>query len=170
MQKNAEGQCCEGFETASGLCTGSCVTKFRVCLKHYQARIDLSSSSVCTFGESFTPVLSNNIANFDVISFPLDFKWPVSFFSFFVVGRVISEIALNFIFISWKNSLCQLIHFGRKDNSLHKAFFICRVCLLRLKGMESLGAWLEDKLEAHVILVGFLLTGCVSSKVNLTVY
>eukprot|EP00095_Tigriopus_kingsejongensis_P001629 maker-scaffold451_size166902-snap-gene-0.19 protein:Tk01629 transcript:maker-scaffold451_size166902-snap-gene-0.19-mRNA-1 annotation:"neurogenic locus protein delta-like" len=78
-QKNVQGQCCEGFETANGLCTGSCVTQFRVCLKHYQAQIDLSSSSVCTFGESFTPTLGNNIANFDVISFPLDFKWPGTF-------------------------------------------------------------------------------------------
>jgi hypothetical protein len=73
--KDAQGHCCEGYRTARGKCSGRCSTKFRVCLKHYQANIDPSNE--CTFGEFVTPVLGNNVANYDPIRFPIDFKWPV---------------------------------------------------------------------------------------------
>ncbi len=77
LGKGNDGQCCSGYRTASGKCSGVCATKFRVCLKHYQATIDPQHE--CTFGEHFTPVLGHNSAiRAPVISFPLDFKWPVS--------------------------------------------------------------------------------------------
>ncbi len=72
------GACCDdgGFPAVtSGACLGACRTRFRVCLKHYQKVVDPEEE--CTFGESVTPVMGNNVANFDVIAFPLDFKWPV---------------------------------------------------------------------------------------------
>lgn len=79
LGKDVEGHCCDGFRTSSGQCSGICSTKFRVCLKHYQATIDPKHE--CTFGEHITPVLgSNNVfVRAPVITFPLDFKWPVSF-------------------------------------------------------------------------------------------
>jgi len=55
------------------------MTRFRVCLKHYQATIDPKHE--CTFGERLTNVLTNNSAsafNKQNIEFPIDFKWPVS--------------------------------------------------------------------------------------------
>nr|CAD7257410.1 unnamed protein product [Timema shepardi] len=49
--KDSVGQCCSGEPPApgSGLCSGPCRTRFRVCLKHYQAQID--TTSPCTFGD-----------------------------------------------------------------------------------------------------------------------
>src|SRR6266487_6367603 len=73
--KDSDGHCCDGYRTSSGQCSGACATKFRVCLKHYQKKVDFSHE--CTFGESVTPVMGNNVVNFDTIQFPLDFKWPV---------------------------------------------------------------------------------------------
>lgn len=58
------------------MCSGRCTTRFRICLKHYQQKVDPNQE--CTFGESFTPIMSNSVVNFDPIFFPLDFKWPVS--------------------------------------------------------------------------------------------
>jgi hypothetical protein len=76
--KDSAGQCCDGFKTSTGVCSGFCATRFRVCLKHYQATIDPKHE--CTFGERFTPVLANNTIQSmpkQVIEFPIDFKWPV---------------------------------------------------------------------------------------------
>ncbi len=76
--KDSAGQCCDGFKTSTGVCSGYCATRFRVCLKHYQATIDPKHE--CTFGERFTPVLANNTIQSmpkQVIEFPIDFKWPV---------------------------------------------------------------------------------------------
>nr|CAD7405064.1 unnamed protein product [Timema cristinae] len=58
--KDSVGQCCSGEPPApgSGLCSGPCRTRFRVCLKHYQAQID--TTSPCTFGDVMTPVLGEN--------------------------------------------------------------------------------------------------------------
>ena len=75
MGRDSSGHCCDGFRTSSGKCSGPCRTRFRVCLKHYQATIDPEQE--CTFGESTTPVMGNNVVNFETIAFPLDFKWPV---------------------------------------------------------------------------------------------
>nr|CAD7428651.1 unnamed protein product [Timema monikensis] len=82
--KDSVGQCCSGEPPApgSGLCSGPCRTRFRVCLKHYQAQID--TTSPCTFGDVMTPVLGENSVHltgdsFDnLIRFPFDFTWPVS--------------------------------------------------------------------------------------------
>ncbi|XP_040576398.1 uncharacterized protein [Lepeophtheirus salmonis] len=54
-------------------------TKFRVCLKHFQQRIDPNDE--CTFGEQFTPALRQRSGGelHRMISFPLDFKWPGTF-------------------------------------------------------------------------------------------
>uniref|UniRef100_A0A336LFP9 CSON008748 protein n=1 Tax=Culicoides sonorensis TaxID=179676 RepID=A0A336LFP9_CULSO len=96
---NAEGKdnqnlCCSGRQDpATGKCIGTCKTRFRVCLKHYQAKID--TTSPCTFGDVSTQILGDN--NVDLtqqgnsynsyntnntsvnpIQFPFDFTWPVS--------------------------------------------------------------------------------------------
>lgn len=83
--KDSVGQCCSGERTNP--CTGSCKTRFRVCLKHYQAKID--TTSPCTFGDVITPVLGDNSVHLldngspgfnNPIRFPFDFTWPVSRF------------------------------------------------------------------------------------------
>ncbi|XP_052132341.1 neurogenic locus protein delta [Frankliniella occidentalis] len=84
--KDAVGQCCSG-ETGAETCTAPCRTRFRVCLKHYQARVD--TTSPCTFGDIVTPVLGDNSLQMDAlqptegfsnpIRFPFDFTWPGTF-------------------------------------------------------------------------------------------
>lgn len=82
---------------SGGSCLESCKTRFRVCLKQYQAEIDATSS--CTFGAAATPILGDNTFNFTQLStqknrphkdsflnpirFPFEFTWPVSIFYFF---------------------------------------------------------------------------------------
>lgn len=80
------GKCCSGSTTNNGDCLGVCKTRFRVCLKQYQAKID--TTTPCTYGDVVTPVLGGNVVNLspDValpsftnpIRFPFDFSWPVS--------------------------------------------------------------------------------------------
>lgn len=60
--RDIEGHCCQGFRDAQGRCTGTCSTKFRVCLKVYQEEID--PSPPCTFGEATTPVIGENDVDF----------------------------------------------------------------------------------------------------------
>lgn len=85
--KDKDGVCCSGkTDPATNQCIGTCKTRFRVCLKHYQANIDLTSP--CTFGDVVTPVLGENSMNLTALSenitfvnpirFPFDFTWPVS--------------------------------------------------------------------------------------------
>lgn len=85
-----EGQCCSGdIDAVTGKCSGTCKTRFRVCLKHYQTKIDTTSQ--CTFGDVVTPVLGENSVNLtgitsqqkyrgflNPIQFPFNFAWPVS--------------------------------------------------------------------------------------------
>ncbi|CAH2054727.1 unnamed protein product, partial [Iphiclides podalirius] len=79
----SSGQCCDGSSTSDAPCLAPCRTKFRVCLKIYQANID--TTSPCTFGDITTPVLGGNsldVPNLNVegfsnpIVFPFDFTWP----------------------------------------------------------------------------------------------
>lgn len=81
------GQCCDDSSNMlrDAPCLSPCRTKFRVCLKIYQANID--TTSPCTFGDITTPVLGGNsldVPNLNVegfsnpIVFPFDFTWPVS--------------------------------------------------------------------------------------------
>lgn len=81
----SSGQCCDGSSKSDAPCLAPCRTKFRVCLKIYQANID--TTSPCTFGDITTPVLGGNsldVPNLNVegfsnpIVFPFDFTWPVS--------------------------------------------------------------------------------------------
>ena len=85
--KDSVGQCCSGTKSpGTGACSGPCRTRFRVCLKHYQAKID--TTSPCTFGDVITPVLGDNSVHLvgsaqhdgfaNPIRFPFDFTWPVS--------------------------------------------------------------------------------------------
>jgi hypothetical protein len=74
LNKDSQGHCCDGYRTSSGRCSGSCLTKFRVCLQHYQLNIDPSHE--CTFGEHVTAPSEEKRDS--IIQFPLDFKWPVS--------------------------------------------------------------------------------------------
>ncbi|XP_055716834.1 neurogenic locus protein delta [Phlebotomus papatasi] len=82
------GACCSGrSDSVTGKCIGTCKTRFRVCLKHYQAKIDTTSQ--CTFGDVMTPVLGENTINMtsqsqqigfvNPIQFPFDFAWPGTF-------------------------------------------------------------------------------------------
>uniref|UniRef100_A0A182SLA5 Notch ligand N-terminal domain-containing protein n=1 Tax=Anopheles maculatus TaxID=74869 RepID=A0A182SLA5_9DIPT len=92
-------RCCSGKADALGRCIGTCKTRFRVCLKQYQATID--TTSPCTFGDAITPVLEGTTLNFTAIKgttegfanplrFPFEFVWPVSriFGFFFLWGRI----------------------------------------------------------------------------------
>lgn len=87
--RDNEGRCCSGeSDGATGKCLGSCKTRFRVCLKHYQATIDTTSQ--CTYGDVITPILGENSVNLtdaqrfqnkgftNPIQFPFSFSWPVS--------------------------------------------------------------------------------------------
>lgn len=60
--RDTEGHCCSGFRNSQGQCSGTCRTKFRVCLKVYQEVID--PKSPCTFGEAETPILGENEVDF----------------------------------------------------------------------------------------------------------
>ncbi|XP_066594062.1 neurogenic locus protein delta-like [Prorops nasuta] len=85
--KDNLGKCCSGGVSRTGECSGVCKTRFRVCLKQYQAKID--TSSPCTYGDVVTPVLGENVVNFtsnaalpsftNPIRFPFDFTWPGTF-------------------------------------------------------------------------------------------
>lgn len=75
LNKDSQGHCCDGYRTSSGRCSGSCLTKFRVCLKHYQ--LDIDPSHECTFGEHITAPGDEKRGG--IIKFPLDFKWPGTF-------------------------------------------------------------------------------------------
>lgn len=82
-----EGACCSGRSDAKGNCIGTCKTRFRACLKHYQVTID--TSSPCTFGDVITPVFEGNSLNLterskqegfeNPMRFPFEFGWPVSY-------------------------------------------------------------------------------------------
>lgn len=87
------GRCCSGeTDAATGKCLGSCKTRFRVCLKHYQATID--TTSPCTYGDVMTPILGENSVNLtdakrlenkdftNPIQFSFQFSWPVSTLKF----------------------------------------------------------------------------------------
>lgn len=86
---NSLGRCCSDKLLSSGACQGSCKTRFRICLKQYQAEIDTTSS--CTFGAAATQILGDNTFNLTATSsqpqkgpsinpirFPFEFTWPVS--------------------------------------------------------------------------------------------
>ncbi|KAK0158258.1 hypothetical protein PV328_009284 [Microctonus aethiopoides] len=85
--KDNTGKCCSGSTSSTGDCSGVCKTRFRVCLKQYQAKID--TATPCTYGDVVTPVLGGNVVNLkpDVtlpsftnpIRFPFDFSWPGTF-------------------------------------------------------------------------------------------
>lgn len=88
LGRDADGTCCQGVRSASGLCSGSCRTRFRVCLKHYQTTID--PNPPCTYGEVLTPVLGNNSVRLEAtndpqtgflnpIVFAFDFSWVGTF-------------------------------------------------------------------------------------------
>lgn len=83
--KDSLGKCCSGSASRTGECSGVCKTRFRVCLKQYQVKID--TTSPCTYGDVVTPVLGENVLNLSAnalpsfsnpIRFPFEFTWPVS--------------------------------------------------------------------------------------------
>ncbi|XP_065355030.1 neurogenic locus protein delta [Calliphora vicina] len=88
--RDSEGHCCSGqSDSATGRCIGGCKTRFRVCLKHYQAKIDTTSQ--CTYGDVVTPILGENSVNLtdsqalqnkdfsNPIQFAFNFAWPGTF-------------------------------------------------------------------------------------------
>lgn len=81
--KGDTGRCCVGSSNTTSDCRLPCRTRFRICLKHYQAKIDTSQ---CTFGDVMTPILGGNHIDLldnrhegfvNPIKFPFDFTWPV---------------------------------------------------------------------------------------------
>ncbi|XP_076393749.1 neurogenic locus protein delta isoform X1 [Megachile rotundata] len=85
--KDSLGKCCSGSTSKTGECSGVCKTKFRVCLKQYQVKID--TTTPCTYGDVVTPVLGENVVNLspnvampsftNPIKFPFEFTWPGTF-------------------------------------------------------------------------------------------
>ncbi|KFM63294.1 Neurogenic locus protein delta, partial [Stegodyphus mimosarum] len=86
--RDADGTCCRGVRSPSGMCSGTCRTRFRVCLKHYQTTID--PNPPCTYGEVLTPVLGNNSVRLEPVNdlqtgfanpivFSFDFSWVGTF-------------------------------------------------------------------------------------------
>lgn len=58
-----------------------CRTKFRVCLKHFMAQVDNTSTSVCTFGEEVLTSegrFDQSLLRLPPVKFDIAFKWPVS--------------------------------------------------------------------------------------------
>lgn len=94
--RDSFGECCSGESDPAGTCIGTCKTRFRVCLKNYQAIID--PKSPCTFGDVMTPVLGENSVNLTLqntqamgftnpIRLPFEFTWPVSKFRIAEYGK-----------------------------------------------------------------------------------
>lgn len=110
--KDNQNLCCSGrSDPTTGKCIGSCKTRFRVCLKHYQAKID--TNSPCTFGDVSTPVVGDN--NVDLtqqqnntsinpIQFPFDFTWPVSTHTSYFLYTIIIKFEMQILF-KWKQVL-----------------------------------------------------------------
>ncbi|XP_064490275.1 delta-like protein B [Ornithodoros turicata] len=124
---DAEGSCCStGLPRGSKgtTCPGPCRASFRVCLKHYQKTIDLTSP--CTFGELSTPVLAFNGTQQPAIRFPFEFSWPGTF---------------SLIIEAWHESDPAV---ASSDGPRHRAL-ILRVATQRwLKVAES---WTEDEVR-----------------------
>ncbi|EEC10839.1 jag2 protein, putative [Ixodes scapularis] len=53
-----DGGCCGGVARTSGRCPGQCNTIFRLCLKEYQASVDLAGP--CTFGNLTSPLIGGS--------------------------------------------------------------------------------------------------------------
>jgi hypothetical protein len=99
-------------QSLNGVCHGSCQTRFRICLKQYQAEVDATSE--CTFGAVATKVLGDNSFNLtqsslatknqpqedasNPISFSFIFTWPVSTFFFLLFYFFKPKIPLFFCF------------------------------------------------------------------------
>ena len=85
----SDDSCCNGIRP-DGQCTGTCRTFFTICLKEYQAHINLNPP--CTFGSVRTPVIGANTFTFpdtiqafsNPIKLPFEFTWPVSILTFYL--------------------------------------------------------------------------------------
>ena len=142
-EKDANGHCCEGFRTSNGRCTGFCQTRFRVCLQHYQTNIDPSHE--CTFGETLTPVLGNNVANLDTVRFPLDFKWPVSVLTSY----------FNFSYFVRNRNMCQI----KKKLICHYFFFQGTFSLIIEAWHESNNTAAQGKTRKNINIISWSLFG-----------
>ena len=142
MGEDSNGHCCDGFRASNRKCSGLCRTKFRVCLKHYQSRINVEDE--CTFGEVYTQILGNNniFVRTTPIQFPLDFKWPGTF------SLIIEALHDN----GHNNSGKKYISFFLKKNislkrfSFKKKLFLykpTRVQEFVINSKESPGKWFE---------------------------
>lgn len=83
----------------SSICLTPCRIYFRVCLKHFQHKIDVNSP--CTFGEITTPVLGNNTIQTPryIVPFFFNFSWPVSLIiitSFPFLGQLLIPTSVSF--------------------------------------------------------------------------
>ena len=113
------------FENRNSECTESkCDTSFRVCLKHYQKKVELNDE--CTFGESFVHTKSHKSS---VVTFPLDFKWPVSLklhafkkrelIQYCIFSRALSASSLKL----FKNLISALRVHQVGQNEIHTIFY-----------------------------------------------
>jgi N terminus of Notch ligand len=106
---NSLGRCCSEKLMANGTCQGGCKTRFRVCLKQYQAEID--TVTPCTFGAAATQILGDNTfnltqfatatssqpqkgASINPIRFPFNFTWPVSTFCLLLHSYIVHSRAM----------------------------------------------------------------------------
>lgn len=77
----ANGSCCRGTSNESNVCTLTCRTYFRVCLKEYQS---IATTGRCTFGNISSEVLEGNSFMFtsththSPLILQFNFSWTVS--------------------------------------------------------------------------------------------
>ena len=141
MGEDSNGHCCDGFRASNRKCSGLCRTKFRVCLKHYQSRINVEDE--CTFGEVYTQILGNNniFVRTTPIQFPLDFKWPGTF------SLIIEALHDNGHNNSGKNyiSVFFFLNISSKRFSFKKIVSVqpTRVQEFVINSKESPGKWFE---------------------------
>lgn len=105
--RDIEGHCCSGYRNSQGHCSGTCSTKFRVCLKVYQEEID--PNPPCTFGEATTPVLGENDVDFSNLD-QSEFINPVRF-------MLASWQVRNGVPVDYKGSASGLIPSPKVDNA-----------------------------------------------------
>ncbi|XP_050714055.1 delta-like protein 1 [Eriocheir sinensis] len=125
--RDIEGHCCQGFRDARGRCSGSCSTKFRVCLKVYQEEID--PSPPCTFGEAITPTLGENDVDFSKAD----------------LGAFANPV--RFMLASWQGTFSLIIEAFHDDGTNETAAYGGPTLITRLMTQRFLDlgeSWTED--------------------------
>ncbi|XP_044581499.1 neurogenic locus protein delta [Cotesia glomerata] len=137
--KDNTGKCCSGMTSkTSNECIGTCQTRFRICLKQYQAKID--TTTPCTYGDEVTPVLGGNVVNLSPdVSTPRGFTNPIRFF-------------FNF---SWPGTFSLIIEaYHDANNATHSSEKVLISRLTTQRWVDVGTDWLEDvHTSAHARMV-----------------